>query len=752
MIAGCGDVLGNTPLAAVEPPLGLASPREGDAPEFPVQRLVRQLLEQQRARTAPPEAIPLKAAGVMGAEAVQVMDGGIQVSAQEGKPWVQFPVSLDARRCNTLRVTIQADAGNSWGVDWISDRKPEFLAGPLLTAPLFAEAQPHSYTLTLDPFGEERWAGAIRALRLWPLDIPGRALITEVQLLYTPPRGPRRVFIENQTLEAVAGTQAPWRVRVPEGGVFEAALGMKPAEHSDGARFVVTLETAEATAVVLAEEHILPYAGAGEDWRRIRADLAPYAGKDVTLHLTVESGASSTGDLPFWGDPIVYSMAQGPRPTPVILISLDTLRADHLSSYGYPRETTPFLDAFAKEAVLFEQCVTPESWTLNAHVSIMTGVHPRTHGVTANSNLSETFPTLGQTLSDAGYLAGAFTGHGTWVAPWRGVGYGFDVFNLPPLIDGRYRYRNIFDTKKTALEWVKNHAAAPILLFLHSYDVHSKPAEPAYKLPYEIREAADFFHFSAEVRAPALTRPGLPEFHGRTFIDAHNNGQLQATPEETEYLQRLYADGIRVLDREVHGFLDELKTLNLYEDALIIVTSDHGEGFNEHGTFDHINMYEENARVPLLIKFPQAQHSGARIKTLVELQDIFPTVLDTLGLPIPASVEGRSLLALLRGKPRGQEQAFGQREQYRTLRQPPWKLVDNVRAGQFQLFNLEEDPLERDDVWSNEKATGERLQGILEEFYAPRVEGGWTITLSGGEAPLTVELTGVVDGGFLFAT
>lgn len=193
----------------------------------------------------------------------------------------------------------------------------------------------------------------------------------------------------------------------------------------------------------------------------------PFAGATVDLLLEVDARRAARGDYAVWGNPIVYGHRETTR-TPVILISCDTMRADHLSCYGYVRETSPNLDAFAKEAVLFENAITPETWTLTAHTSMLTGLYPRHHHVNASTNLAETVQTLPETLGKMGIRHRRIHRLSPVdVAIERNCPRIRHVFNAG------IGAANMIETKSLVNAWLASHAAAPFFLFYHNYDLHS---------------------------------------------------------------------------------------------------------------------------------------------------------------------------------------------------------------------------------------------------------------------------------------
>ena len=321
-----------------------------------------------------------------------------------------------------------------------------------------------------------------------------------------------------------------------------------------------------------------------------------------------------------------------PQPRHVILISLDTLRADHLSLYGYQRDTSSRLDLFAQRAFVFEHALAPAPNTPPSQMSLMTSLYPEQHGFFGRgTRLADGHRMLSEILRDAGYQTAGFV-DGGFLSRDFGFDRGFDHFE-----DERGGFARILPA---AEKWIRAHRERPFFVFLHTYDIHTPYRPPrGYKgrfhdVPYE----GSFDPSSKNMKAVA--------FQGRKLSDA-----------DLDHVVARYDEGIRYTDEMLGGFLDFLESSLLLDDTLVVVTSDHGEEFGEHGGFLHWQIYyQPNLRVPLVVHVPGAARSGIRIEERVESIDVLPTILDLLGLPAHEAAEGRSLAALMRGD-----------------REPPWR-------------------------------------------------------------------------------
>lgn len=390
--------------------------------------------------------------------------------------------------------------------------------------------------------------------------------------------------------------------------------------------------------------------------------------------------------LPVWGDPTILRPLEGHEgPSRVVLISLDTLRAGSMSVYGNDRRTTPLFEKMAGEGTLFENAFTTFSNTLGSHMSLMTGLYPATHRVNAASrHLDRAIPTLAMGMREAGYETAAFTENALLRADagfQRGFGHYFENSGTQ---DGAGDAEGTF---RRALDYLETKPPSePLFLFVHTYEVHS---------PYEPPE------YTAREIEP-LVWDEAPE---KRALDMRSRYER-----EIVHLDRLLAD-----------FLDELATLAPAEDVLVVITSDHGEEFLEHGSILHLQLYDEVMKIPLFLRWPGNVPAGLRIETPVSLVDVVPTVLQLVGAT-PPTTDGVSLVPLLEGAEIARDAVFGQSavssfNQYRpqfVVRSAAAKCVgrqtgDGGRV--VQCFDLTRDPLEKHALAPSENAQF----GVLEE-------------------------------------
>lgn len=395
-----------------------------------------------------------------------------------------------------------------------------------------------------------------------------------------------------------------------------------------------------------------------------------------------------------------FSPRRSPAPPNIVLISLDTLRADSVGAYQPTADSvTPSLDALASDSILYRQAYAPIPFTLSSHMSLFSGVYPGVHAVietpinpeqSGGKILPASITTLPQLLRGHGYRTlGLFSN--AWLKAGFGFGRGFDHYQqLAPVLT---LAASITDQAIDLID--RQTGPAPFFLFLHYYDAHSDfwNEHPPYGAPgpFQIkgyREAATHFCVSAERCATQ-------------FLLETNAQQRQLNKGETALLKDLYRGGVNYTDHEVGRLLDELKKRKMYDAALIIITSDHGEEMQEHGELLHGQTYEECVRVPLLIKLPYSDGHGTVVDEIAELIDILPTLLAFLQKPFPAQLQGKSLLpSTLKSRQQPSLPLIrhtSNKEMYAT-RDRRYKLLFNTASKQALLFDLLQDPGETVDI------------------------------------------------------
>ena len=396
-----------------------------------------------------------------------------------------------------------------------------------------------------------------------------------------------------------------------------------------------------------------------------------------------------------------------PRPRNLLLISIDTLRPDFLGSYGYERPTSPSLDALAASGVVFETALATSPWTLPSHGSLFTGLYPRRHGVLdESSGLSDQIPVLAEQLSGAGFDTVAFV-NSHYLSDWYGLERGF----------AEHRYAVELPTPEGpgvvgawAREWLASQPREPFFLFLHFYEVHSDyRALPLYREQFE--------------------RPYDGPLDGSTAqLIAFRLGRFDLGENAARFLRDRYAAGIRQLDDLLGSLFADLESSGLADRTLVVVTSDHGEEFLEHGDVLHgRTQYEEVLRVPLLFAGPGVP-AGVRVSETASLVDVAPSVLALLGQGVPEDLDGRDLAPLWRGTPPADwadRRFFAEadhngalRDGVRAVRAGSWKLVADRSAASARLFDLADDPGERRDVSDAHAARAADLARELDAFAA----------------------------------
>lgn len=356
-----------------------------------------------------------------------------------------------------------------------------------------------------------------------------------------------------------------------------------------------------------------------------------------------------------------------PAGTPVVLISVDTLRSDRLPAYGYDDVETPHLDAFRSDAILFEHAYSPAPTTLPAHASIFTGLLPPEHGVRDNAGYrldAPSLPSLAATLRDRDYRTGAavsaFVLRGS-----TGVDHGFEVFE-DRIAQRSWSVRGSAQrtgdrTLVASRPWLRSVADEPFFFFFHLYEPH-QPLEP-------------------------------PEPFASRYPSAYD-GEVAS------------ADAI------VGDLLDELRSLGVYDRALILFVSDHGEGLGDHGFQEHGPLlYREQLQVPLMLKLPGGERAGETVTEPAQLVDILPTVLGLLGIEAPENLPGRSLLALEGAEPR---RLFGE------------TLFPRIHFGWSELASVIDYPYHYihgpdPELYDLERDPGETVDLVAER---PRIAGG----------------------------
>jgi arylsulfatase A-like enzyme len=401
-----------------------------------------------------------------------------------------------------------------------------------------------------------------------------------------------------------------------------------------------------------------------------------------------------------------YGSAKG-----VVLISIDTLRRDHVGAYGYAKPTTPRFDALAREGVLCEDAVSTSSWTLPAHLSMLTSADASAHGGTDLKHAyNRKVPTLPATLKRAGFATQAVTSH-LYVSSVYGLDEGFDHLDFQ-------QDRKAVDVADRAIELLDRLGDRPFFVFLHLYDPH--------------------WHYDPpEAQRKLFEKPYAGKLTG-LWQDFKDRTRANTSPADLEHLLALYDGEIRYADDQVGRILDHIKARRLDRGTLVVITSDHGEEFLEHGGWEHQKtLYEEVIRIPLAFRGPgiTPRREGGQTSLL----DVAPTVLAWAGLP-PGPQQGRSLLAAV-----GDSEAYGEtdhtadgtRKIFLRGGQGRWKAIFSLDRAKGEVRKEEWYYLAADPGETKDAPPGAANAAALRNKALARFKDG----SSRGRGAPTVELT-----------
>jgi arylsulfatase A-like enzyme len=415
------------------------------------------------------------------------------------------------------------------------------------------------------------------------------------------------------------------------------------------------------------------------------------------------------------GNDVIEDVGLPTRPS-IIFLTIDTLRADHVGGTGYPRETTPYLDRLASEAAYFSHCYSQCSWTLPSMLSMFSSLPPPVFGIKEGirvmpahrrrlpaglgyqdvlaEHFSDEHLMLPEVLSDHSYYSAGFSTNGH-LSVEQGFAQGFDAFDQSSCMWG-----NAECVLGTARRWLDGYLAAgngdPFFLWVHLFDPH----------------------FSRFGNPPEYDPP-----RGYESLFQGSGGEA-GTLGIKEQTQRAYDRRVRYMDDRIADFCEGLRSQGILDEVLLVVAADHGEEFNEDTRWGHSRSVRNTlVHVPLIFRFPGAQWKGVT-DLIVSNLDVAPTMLDFLGIPIPASMEGQSLLPALRGEPLGVRFVYGETRRFdlnlRFLIDPTIgrKLVLDLDAGRRQLFSTRDDRAEVRDLVLAEPDRTDSMEVLLREAIA----------------------------------
>jgi arylsulfatase A-like enzyme len=650
-----------------------------------------------------------------------------------GQATVRREVEVDADRVDGVLVRTSARPGPLFKVYWAPAGR-HFTAEDSLDAVSTVESPDGSFESYFPLWRHPGWTNPVGQIRVTAGDAFGRRaleliaveairLAIDDEALARAASGPRLLELDRELrpgLLARSGEPVLWSTEVAPGDLLTFGYGL--LDGSGGrATFTVRLEETNALlfeSTVGGSEAV----GAAGRWHDARIALEEARGA-VRLRFECQVSAANGGraGLPFWGDPELHSPRRRPSRPNILLVSLDTVRPDHLSLYGYDRATTPHLERWAAEATVFEQVVTTAPWTLPAHLSMLTGLDAFHHGVNHRARVPAEMELLPELLAAAGYRTAAVTGGG-YLDPGFGLHQGFASYRYYPDRAGEAELEH---SLRAALAWLREGPREPWFLFFHTYEPH---------YPYHARRPfLDRFAGGSTPPDPAdlaYVSTGLDADHGFQLskewrLRHGSEPERELTAAERSGLIDLYDSGLAYTDEQVARLIEAAEGAG---ETIVAVTSDHGEALGEHGLAGHAYLQDFNALVPLVVKVPRRE-TPRRVPSQVRITDLAPTLVELAGLDPSLAIDGRSLVPLLEGAEEDDREAsiyasfanrglalrLGRGAKY-TFNNTVWPSL----WGHQTLYDLASDPGETRDLATTEDAVerlARRARTLTEEVH-----------------------------------
>lgn len=430
-----------------------------------------------------------------------------------------------------------------------------------------------------------------------------------------------------------------YEVTVPKGG--ELHVGMGITEKGSPVTFRVSADSKELNSTTVSDVDV---------WVDRIIPLSPYAGRSVKL--AFETSAPNQGSVALWANPLLTTNVPKKRPN-VLIYLIDTERADHASVYGYARDTTPFLKKLGQQGLVFDDCQVQATWTKPSVASLLTSLYSFTHGIV---NDYDTIPkgaaTLAEQLKAAGYVTAGIVAN-PFAGRLSGLQRGFDYLSEWAVIQ-RYR-RDAEDrgtdsaaVNKIVFPWLEQHRNEPFFLYAHATDPHA-PYRPPAGFEERFANPAETDEFNKNYKSLVDKR----SYGGGAVVSRAVCKRDGLNPDR--FIQRAidrYDGEILHNDASLEQLAGKLKELGLLDNTLIVVVSDHGEEFWEHGWTAHgQSLYQELTHGVFVMWNPKLMPTPRRVTEPVQLIDVMPTILDLLDLKIPDMVQGQSLAAFAKGQP-----------------------------------------------------------------------------------------------------
>jgi arylsulfatase A-like enzyme len=648
----------------------------------------------------------------------------------------------------SLELVLRVDAGGELAINFDSSDEPNLKRAAdnpfpwALTAPLVPGDDVQRYTLRpARPVSLSR----VRHILIRPGTTAGTSF--EIDSL--------RVITRREHLGAIEsgvgwhGMDGVFReaivTRAPESVTFDVTLPARPrldlalATIEDGAATFRVEVRAEALEPVVIERTVTrPHR-----WNPMWLPLDGLSGRDVTL--TLDTSSEQEGFLGFWGGVTLRSRveeaarapASGKRPQGVIVLLADTLRTDHVSGFGYERDTAPVLAGLAAQGVTALDCVSQATWTKVSVPAIFTSLYPTTHTVSEfTDRLPATATTMAEVFREAGYATLALTSI-SFTGQFTNLHQGYEEFHESSSLKESSDAKTAREHIDRLLPWLEQHHDVPFFVLLHVADPHS-PYRAYAPFDTSWGEPGDSERLDRHIEQvrPHIENPVMQRFGMPTRTELERAGIEPA--EFVRYEKNAYDGSIRAMDVEVGRLLERLRELDLYDRTLLTLVSDHGTEFLDHDAHFHgHSVYGELNRVPLMFWRPGLVPSDIVLEPTVQTIDLMPTVLELAGLPLPSAAQGESLVPLMQAAARGESMRWRRpaitEKAIMTMRELPgrsfasvslisdgFKLIHNDPAppdgSAYELYDHRADPLNTRDLAAEQPERVAALAKLLEQW------------------------------------
>jgi arylsulfatase A-like enzyme len=562
--------------------------------------------------------------------------GDLLLKGQGSSPVILAPKRplVEWNRYEAVEIRMLAEGGKEVKIR-IGDREYKQKLGTL------HQYNDYRFDIHIDEFG-------MRPLALMPTDSPfDKVAIKSIRLVPRKASFPQiagRKFIGKReeyrnTLYVHSPSAVTFDVPVPRDGRLHFGTGV--VERNRPVTFRVVAASKELYSKTITDP---------DTWDDAELDLASYGGRRIKL--AFETNSESPGAVALWANPLLISKAPK-NPPNVLIYMIDTLRADHASLYGYARDTTPFLRKLGAQGLVFEDCQVQATWTKPSTASLLTSLYSYTHGIIRDyDTIPRGATTLAEQLRAAGYVTAGVVAN-PFAGQLSGLDRGFDYMSEWLAVQSYRKEAEDRSTDSAAVNkilfpWLERHRDEPFFVYAHTMDPHAP-----YRPPTGFEEK-----FANPAETPEFDRTckefeGTDRYAGGIVVSRAGCTRSGVNPDR--FIQRAidrYDGEILHNDWSFEQLLSKLRQLGILDNTLIVVVSDHGEEFWEHGWTAHgHSLYEELTNGVLLIWNPKLIPKPRRVTEPVQLIDVLPTVLDLLGLKIPDVVQGQSLAPFARGQP-----------------------------------------------------------------------------------------------------